>query len=798
MLVPVNWLKDYVDIKDIPVNELEEKMIMSGSNTETVTKVAKDVEGVVIGKIIEIKKHPNADKLVVTKVDVGQDETIQIVTGADNINEGDIVPVALHGAKLPGGLKIKKGKLRGEVSNGMLCSAEELGFAESVVPKESKNGIFILNGNYTLGEDIHSALGLDDYVIEFEITPNRPDCLSMIGMARETAATFDLKLNYPDIKIKNEVDNIKNYASVEVKDPDLCRRYAVKVIKDVTIKQSPMWLQLKLMKAGVRPINNIVDITNYVMLEYGQPLHAFDLDKLNKNQIIVRRAKEGEKIVTLDGVERTLKGENLVIADASRPVALAGIMGGEDTEVTEETKTILLESANFNKTNIRSSSRGIGLRSEASSRFEKGVDPNIAKLALDRTCQLIEELEAGIIVEGTIDIYDNKLEKHEIVARPKRVNYLIGIDLKTDEIVNILERLELKVDLESDKLKISVPTFRQDLQAEIDIVEEVARIYGYNIIGSTLPKGANWGARTNAQEIEYYTKNVLNSLGLNEISTYSFVSPKSVDMINIPEESFLKRFVKLINPLGEEYSVMRTTLIPNMLEVLARNYKKKVKNAHAFEIGKIFIPKDIPVTNLPIEKKMLTIGMYGEDIDFFSIKGIVCNLFERLGIEKYDFEPEKNHLTFHPGRCATIGFGNHILGTIGEVHPDVLERYGIDGRAYIADIDFNILLQITSLEKTYRQLPKYPAISRDIAIVVKEEVYAKKIRDIIRENGGKLLENLELFDVYKGKQIPDGYKSMAYGLRFRAEDRTLTDEEVNKIYDKILDELKKQVNAELR
>jgi len=797
MLVPVSWLKDYVNIDNIPTEELNERLILSGSNTETVEKIAQGIEKVVVGKITEINQHPDADKLIITKVDVGED-TVQIVTGAKNVNVGDYIPVALAGSVLPGGVKIKKGKLRGEVSNGMLCSADELGFDDSVIPKEMKDGILILKGEYTPGEDAEDALELNDYVIEFEITPNRPDCLSMLGMARETSATFDLAVNYPSINIENEVEDIKDYVKVEVKDSDLCRRFVGRVIKDIKIEQSPTWLQMRLMKAGVRPINNIVDITNYVMLEYGQPLHAYDLNTLAESKIIVRRAEKNEKTTTLDGVERKLDEDVLVIADAKNTIGIAGIMGGEYTEVSNNTEIILLEAANFNKKNVRDSSRKLGLRTEASSRFEKGIDPNVAELAADRACQLIEELGCGQVVKGKIDIYDDKLDEWTIEVRPNRINNLLGTKLSVDEITDILNRLELSVKKEGEELLVTIPTFRQDLVKEIDIVEEVARIYGYNVIESTLPKGATWGAKTNAQVIEDYTKNTLNALGLNEITTYSFVSPKSLDLIKIPEDSFLRRNIRLLNPLGEEYSVMRISLVPNMLDVLARNYKRNVSNALAFEIGSIFIPHEIPVDSLPIEKKMLTMGIYGDDIDFFSLKGVVTELLRKLGINKCVFEPEKTHPSFHPGRCANIVYGNHILGTLGEIHPDVLENYGLDNRIYVADIDFNILLQITRLEGIYKPLPKYPATSRDIAITVKEETYSKEIEDIIIENGGSILESCTLFDVYRGKQIAEGHKSMAYALTFRAKDRTLTDEEVTKVFDKILRELSEQLSAELR
>ncbi|MCT4565914.1 MAG: phenylalanine--tRNA ligase subunit beta [Maledivibacter sp.] len=797
MLVPVSWLKDYAPIDNIPIEELNEKLVLSGSNTEGFRKTMEEATKIVIGKIVEIKKHPNADKLIIPMVNIGE-EVIQIVTGATNINVGDYVPVALVGSRLPGGIKIKRGKLRGEVSNGMLCSCEELGFSDSVIPKNMRDGIMILNGDYTLGMDIQEALNLDDYIIEFEITPNRPDCLSMIGMARETCATFELSTKYPSIEIKNEVDDIKDYIDVEVKAPDLCRRFFGRVVKNIRIEESPTWLQLRLMKAGIRAINNIVDITNYVMLEYGQPLHAYDLDTLADKKIIVRRAKNDEKTTTLDGSERQLDEKFLVIADAKDTIGIAGIMGGEDTEISDATKTIFLEGANFNKKNIRTSSKKLGLRTEASSRFEKGIDPNIAELAIERACQLIEQLGAGQVVKGKIDIYEDKLDKWAIEVRPERINNLLGTKLSTREIAEILNRLELTTEEKGEKLVVTIPTFRQDLVKEIDIVEEVARIYGYNSIESTLPKGSTWGAKTNAQEIEDYTKDTLNGLGLNEITTYSFVSPKSLSSINISEDSFLGRSVRLINPLGEEYSVMRTSLIPNMLDVLATNYNRNVPAALAFELGNIFIPHEIPVTSLPIEKKMLTLGMYGNEIDFFSLKGVVCELFNKLGIKNLSFEPEKTHSSFHPGRCANIVYGNHILGTLGEIHPEVLETYGFDNRVYIADLDFNIMLQITRLDRVYKPLPKYPTTSRDMAIIVKEEVYNKEIEDIILENGGSILEECTLFDIYRGKQIDEGYKSMAYSLIFRAMDRTLTDEEVNKVFDRILSQLREKLNAELR
>lgn len=797
MFVPLKWLREYVDIDEIDVEKLSNGLVMSGSKVERVETLGEEIDKVVVGRILEIRRHPNADKLLVTKVDVGS-EIIQIVTGADNIAVGHYVPIVLAGGILPGGIKIKKGKLRGEESNGMMCSAKELGIPDKVIPSYQKDGIYILDQPYPPGSDIKEILGIEGHVIEFEITPNRPDCLSMLGMARETAATFDLAVKYPGIKIHQEYGDIREFASVEVRNTQLCRRYVARVATDIMIKPSPEWMQRRLMEAGVRPINNIVDITNYVMLEMGQPLHAFDLDMLAGGKIIVKEGEEGAVFKTLDEVERKLDGHMLMICDGEKPVAIAGVMGGENSEVTANTKAILIESANFYADNIRSTSKKLGLRTEASARFEKGVDPNICLAAADRACQLIEELGAGRIVKGVIDVYPEKLERKTLQVRTQRVNDLLGTTLTSEEMADILRRLEMEVVIEGSLLSVAVPTFRQDVVEEIDIVEEVARIYGFHRIGVTLPKGNSQGAKTNGQMIEDYTKILFNAVGLTEIVTYSFVSPKGFDMIRFPEDSFKRRAVKLINPLGEENSIMRTTLMPNMLEVLGRNYSRKVDTVKAFEIGRIFIPYDIPVDRLPIEKKALTLGMYGKEVDFYTIKGVVERVFEKLGIMGIAFIPERNHPTFHPGRCANIILENHILGVIGEVHPDVAENYGLEVRTYLGEIDFDIMLQVTRLERVYKPLPKYPAITRDIALVVKDEIYVKQIEDVIQENGEPLLEKVQLFDIYKGKQIKEGYKSVAYTLTYRAEDRTLTDEEVVKVHDRILAQLKEKLDAQLR
>ncbi|QEK12495.1 phenylalanine--tRNA ligase subunit beta [Crassaminicella thermophila] len=798
MFVPVEWLKQYVDIENIDIDKLSDELVMSGSKVEAVENLGEKINKIVVGKILEIQKHPDAEKLVVTQVDIG-DEVLQIVTGAKNVKEGQYIPVILNGGRLPDGTKIKKGKLRGVVSNGMMCSGEELGIADKVLPMhQEKDGIYILDEAYPLGTDIKDILGLNDYIIEFEITPNRPDCLSILGMARETAATFNIPLKNLEINIKEEVDNIKDYASVEVLDSDLCNRYVARVIKDVEIKPSPQWLQNRLMKAGMRPINNIVDITNYVMLELGQPLHAFDLEKLEENKIIVKRAENGETFTTLDEVERKLDEDTLIIADGKKSVALAGVMGGLNSEVSESTKTILIESANFSSHSVRTTSKKLGLRTEASARFEKGIDPNIAIIAANRVCQLVEELGIGKVVAGVIDIYPNRAEEKVVEVRPKRINDLLGTNLTNEEMIDILERLEMKVTIKEDKFLVTVPTFRLDIAQEIDFVEEIARIYGFNNLGMTIPKGNSQGAKTNGQIIEELAKNTLNAVGLNEILTYSFVSPRTFDLLCIPEESFMRRVVKVINPLGEETSIMRTTLMGNMLEVLARNYNRNVEYAKAFELGNVFIPKSIPVNSLPIEKKVLTIGMYGKEIDFYSLKGVVERLFERLGITDYEYIPEKNHPSFHPGRCANIVYGNHTLGVIGEIHPDVMENYNIDTRVYVGEIDFNIIYQITRLDRVYKELPKYPAMTRDMALVVKEDIYVKQIEDIVKENGREILESIKLFDVYKGKQIQEGYKSVAYSLTYRAKDRTLTDEEVTKVHEKIVKELEEKLGATLR
>ncbi len=798
MLVPVKWLSEYVDIKDLDVKLLEEKLIMSGSNTETVDETLPNVVNIVVGKILKIEDHPDADKLKVLEIDLG-DEVVQIVTGATNVVLDAYLPVCKVNSVLADKSKIKKGKLRGVESFGMLCSFQELGFENSVIPKKFIDGVWLLPGEYPLGTPIGEIEDLKDAVIEFEITPNRPDCLSVLGMARETAATFDLEMKYPDESVQNETGDANDFISIEIENPELCPRYTARIVTDVKIEPSPLWMQLKLMKAGMKPISNIVDITNFVLLEYGQPIHAFDLDTITDKKIIVRAAKAGEKLTTLDDKERELTEEMLLITDPSGPIALAGVMGGSRTEVSDKTTSLLLEVANFNKKNIRKTSRDLMLRSEASSRYEKGVSVDLVIAATNRVCHLIEKLGAGKIVGGTVDVYPTKRVIEPITVRTSKVNGLLGLELTHEAMKTILEKLEIEVVIEGDNLICTPPHQRLDLLKEIDFVEEVARLYGYDVIPSTLFRGNEWGALTNGQHIQKVTREALVASGLNEITTYSFVSPKSLDSINLTEHSILRNAVKLLNPLGEEYSIMRTTLLPNLLEVLGRNYKRSVKSAAAFEVGNLFFPKQQPLVELPIEKKSMVMGMYGEGRDFFTLKGVVEELFETLGVTGYTYDQETTHGTYHPGRCANIVFGdNHILGTIGEVHPTVLDNYDVEVPVMVAEIDFNMLTQITRMDRKYVSVPRYPASTRDLAVLVKEDVTNQMVLDLIHQYGGKLLESVEIFDVYKGSQIKAGHKSMAYALIFRAKDRTLVDEDVNKAMNKIFKNLEEKLEAELR
>ncbi|MDD4565952.1 MAG: phenylalanine--tRNA ligase subunit beta, partial [Eubacteriales bacterium] len=631
MLVPIEWLNEYTKIKS-DIDEFCERMIMSGSNIESVEHFGEDIENVVVGRIVDIEKHPDADKLLVTQVDVGEEELVQIVTGADNIFEGAYVPVILHGGKLPGNKVIKRGRLRGVESNGMLCSVEELGFEDKVVPVALKNGIWILDGEYPLGANIEEVIGRKGSVVDFEITPNRPDCLSMIGMGREAAATMKSKLNYPDTKCLKEEGEAKDYINIEILKPELCNRYVGRIVTNIKIEQSPWWLQKRLMYAGMRPINNIVDITNYVMLEYGQPIHAFDIRDLEDSRIIVDTAKEGEIFTTLDGSERKLDGNMLLIKDGKRGVAIAGVMGGLNSEIKDDTTTILVESANFNGDSIRSTSKKLGLRTEASARFEKGIDPNLCGNAADRVCRLIELLGAGTVAKGSVDVYPVKQEAHSVTVRVDRINAVLGIDITGEEMEQLFQILEMDVFREGNNIKVIPPTVRQDLREEADFIEEIARMYGYDNMPVTLPKGNTEAGKTRERVLKDLARDIMTAMGANEIQTYSFVSPKSAENVGAGKDSRERDFVRILNPLGEEYSVMRTILLPNMLEVLGRNYSRNISRVKAFEIGNTFYNNINNKDTLPDERDSLVIGCYGEDESFFTLKGILEELFVNLGI----------------------------------------------------------------------------------------------------------------------------------------------------------------------
>lgn len=797
MLVPIEWLKEYTDIK-VSVEEFCERMIMSGSNIETVERFGEGIEKVVIGKIVDIEKHPDADKLLVTQIDIGEEDLIQIITGADNIFEGAYVPVILHGGKLPGDKIIKKGRLRGLESNGMLCSPEELGFEDKVIPVDMRDGIWILDKEYPLGMDINEAIDLKNTVVDFEITPNRPDCLSMVGMAREAAATFGGKVKYPETECSKEEGKAKDYIDIEIRNPELCRRYVGRVVTDVKIESSPLWLQKRLMFAGMRPINNIVDITNYVMLEYGQPIHAFDIRDIADSRIIVDTAEEGELFTTLDGTERKLTGSMLMIRDGKRSVAIGGVMGGLNSEIKEDTATILIECANFSGDSIRSTSKKLALRTEASSRFEKGIDPNLCEIAADRVCCLIELLGAGTVTKGSVDVYPTKPETDTVTVRVDRVNAVLGIDLSGKEMEDILESLEMEVARFGNTMKVTPPTVRLDLQEEIDFIEEIARIYGYDKMPVTLPKGNSEAGKSRERALKDLTRNIMTGLGANEIQTYSFVSPRGVDNVRIDEDSWERNFVRLLNPLGEENSVMRTILTPNMLEVLGRNYSRNISKVRAFEIGNTFFKSLDEEENLPDERDSMAIGVYGEGESFFTLKGMMEELFAFLGIHGTTYVPESDYGVYHPSRCARIMHQDTELGIMGEIHPDVAEKYGIGTKCYCCELAFDQVMKHANTERFYKPLPKYPAMARDIALLVKEDINVADMESIIREAGSKLLESVALFDVYRGKQVQEGRKSVAFNLKYRANDRTLTDDEVVKVHQKVLDALKEKLDAVLR
>lgn len=795
MKVPLSWLEDYVNI-EAGNKEFADAMTMSGSKVEGIEELGGEISKVVVGKIISLEKHPGADKLLVSKVDVGS-EVIQVVTGAQNVKIGDYIPVALHGSTLPGGIKITRGKLRGIESNGMMCSIQELNLTKDDYPDAAEDGIFILEEGLPLGDDIKEILGLDETVVEFEITSNRPDCLSITGIAREAAATFKKEFNMPEITVKQEEDEASKYASVEIIDSDLCPRYAARIVKDVKIEASPKWMRQRLKAAGVRPINNIVDITNYVMLELGQPMHAFDLEYLEDKKIVIRRAFNDETIKTLDGQERKLDSSMLVIADGKKAVAVAGVMGGENSEVTEGTRTILFESANFDGISVRLAAKKLGLRTEASARFEKGLDVENVERAVNRAVQLVEEIGAGRVCKGIIDCYPGKSQLKVLSFRPDRINALLGTSVDPEEMIDIFRRLEFGVDL--DKMTVTIPSFRPDIEIEADLAEEVARFYGYNNIKATLLEGkaTTVGKKSHKQKIEDVVVNTMLCCGLYETYTYSFTSPKVFDMLRLSKDDDLRKAVVISNPLGEDFSIMRTTTIPDILAALSRNYNRRVEGAKLFELSKVYLPIEGEGVKLPEERQVLTLGMYG-NVDFYDVKGVIEELIAALGIEEIEFKPEKNNPVFHPGKTAKLLLDGKDFGIIGQIHPETAKKFECPQDTYVGFVNFEILAGYSKMTSEYKPLPKYPAVTRDIAMLVKDEIMVKEIEDIIKKNSGKILEDVRLFDVYKGKQVPDGTKSIAYSITFRAEERTLTDDDVNKVMEKILNGLKTRLGAQLR
>lgn len=801
MNTPISWIKAYVPDLDCSVQEYVDKMTLSGSHVENAVYLDKNLEKIVVGKIEKVEKHPDADKLVVCQVNVGE-ETVQIVTGAPNVFEGAMVPVVLDGGRVAGGhdgspnpengIKIKKGKLRGVPSYGMMCSIEELGSSRDMYPEAPENGIYIFDAskNVKPGDDAVAALGLRDAVVEFEITSNRVDCFSMIGMAREAAATFEKPFYPPEVKETGNKEKVQDYISVEVEDTDLCPRYVARVVKNIKLAPSPEWMQRRLAAMGIRPINNIVDITNYVMEEYGQPMHAYDLDKIRGNKIVVKRAADGDVYTTLDGQERHLDHDVLMINDAEGPVGIAGIMGGENSMVTDDIKTMLFEAATFDGTNIRLSSKRIGMRTDASGKFEKGLDPENALAAINRACQLVEELGAGEVVGGVEDVYPNPVEEVTLPFEPDKYNKLLGTNVSEEKMLEYFARLDIGYD--ADTKTLHIPSFRQDLRCSADIAEEVARFFGYDNIPTTLPRGESTTGKISLEaRVEQIARDVAEQNGFCGSMCYSFESPKVFDKLLLPEDDALRNAIVIANPLGEDYSIMRTIELNGILTSLAGNYNHRNKNVRLYEIGNVYLPKSLPLTELPDERKRLVMGMYG-DCDFFLLKGVLEELFQKLGLTgKVQYEPSQEKTFLHPGRQALIYVDGVYAGYIGQVHPEVCENYDMKCEAYVAAIDLPSILEKVTFDRKYQGVAKYPAVNRDLSLVMKKEIFVGQIEKVMKAKGGKLLESIQLFDVYEGSQIEEGYKSVAYSLVFRSPERSLEAAEVNKVVDKILEELEK-------
>ena len=799
MKASIEWLKEYSDI-DVDTLKLGDILTMTGSKVETIEQRGKDIKNVVVGKILEIKKHEDSDHLLITKVDLGN-EIVQIVTGANNIKENDIVPIAKDGSELPGGVKIKKGSLRGVESCGMMCSVGELGLDIADYPGQIEHGIMILDKSFEkdLGKDIVKVLNLEEDIIDFEITPNRPDCLSIEGLGRETAVSLGKEFKNPrknidDLKVvdKKELEGL----TVDIEAPDLCYRYIARVVKNIKIGQSPDWMKRRLKACGVRSINNIVDITNYVMLEMGQPMHAFDINSIEGKHITVRRAKNGEKIITLDEEERELNSDDLVIADDKKAVAIAGVMGGMNSEIEKDTKTVVFESASFYGGNVRKTAKKVGLRTESSSRFEKGLSTENALRAINRAVELVELIGAGEVVDGKIDVYPTKQKINKIKLDYDRINSLLGTNIPKEEMISILEKLDIKVE---NDVAIA-PYFRMDLEFLADIAEEVVRFYGYDKLETTLIKAdTTIGVLNKEQKIEKNIKQVLVNNGLSEIYTYGFVSERDLEKSNIDKE-IINQSITILNPLSDEYKLMRPSTLPSMMQILSLNDNKKNQNVKLFDISRNYknVNGEVEKGEVPLQENILTIGMYGNDVDFYTLKGLIENVLEISNINRFDIEKETNNGSYHPGRCANIKVGIDVIATIGEVHPEVLNNYDIEKRVYVAEVNITKLTKYSKSNKKYVEVPKFPAVERDIAIIVDEKVEVGQIEKIIIKKSKKWLEEVKLFDIYRDEKLGENKKSVAYSLIFRDKNKTLSDQEINTTMESIITELEKTLGAELR
>ena len=789
------WLnEDFVDLSNVSDKEFVETLTVFGQKVETWERMDAEIKNVVVGKVVSMVRHPNSDHMFICQVDVGQEEPVQIVTGAQNVHEGDLVPAALHNSWLPGGVHITRGKLRGEVSNGMLCSFAELGLTQNDLPGVYADGIWILEPDSAKpGDDINPIIGNDDTVVDFEITNNRPDCYSIIGLAREAAAAFAKPMKHHEPVVHgSDAGSIFEHLDVEVPAEALCNRYSSRIVANVKIGPSPKWMRQRLRANGVRPINNIVDITNYVMLEYGQPMHAFDYRYVSSGKIVVREAQEGETLTTLDGNVRKLKAGMLVIADDTKPIGLAGIMGGENSEIKDDTTMVVFESANFNGTSIRQTALALGMRTEASGKFEKNLDPMMTIPALQRACELVELLGCGDVLDGTIDIINYVPQERRLPLEPEKINHLLGTNISKEDMVMYLTRLEIPVEGDT----IVVPSFRPDLVRMVDIAEEVGRSFGYNEIPVTQFRTATHGGYSQEMKLEAKAGVLCRGLGYSEIITYSFTSPTVFDQIRIPADSPLRNALRIQNPLGEDTSIMRTIALPPMLEILARNNAYHNKAAKLYEIAKVYLP--VEGQPLPQEPKMLVFGSYGEKETFFRLKGEIEALFAGLRVKKATYTAEKNNPSYHPGRCAVISVDGEVVGVMGQVHPLVTKNYGIDSEVYCAELNFTRLLGLRLPDPTFTALPKYPPVSRDLALICEEDVTVAQVEDVISASAGKLLRKIQLFDIYRGVGVPEGKKSMAFSLQLRADDRTLTDSDSEKVVSDVLAALKEKLNATLR